>query len=113
MGEIEESGFALIEEVADGVVAGAVVVDGEIADSEVDRAIGEDLLGIAIGRNDCAEGLVAVNEELEGCAESVELDGATEGEGDGLVVDAGGVFAGGEEGPEAALGGGEREGRDC
>ncbi len=46
-GEIEERGFAPGKELADGGLAGAVE-GGEVADFQVDRALGEDLLEIAV-----------------------------------------------------------------
>ena len=98
------------EEGADAGVPGAVVIGGEVADFEIDGAIGEDLLGVAVRGDDGAEGFVAIDEELEGVAQRVGIRGAAESEGDGLVVDAGGEVAGVEEGPEAALGGGDGKG---
>jgi hypothetical protein len=56
--------------------------------------MGEDLLGVAIGGDEGAEGFVAIYEELERLAQGVGIRGAVEGEGDGLVVNAGCGFAG-------------------
>jgi len=105
-GEIEKGVLALAEEGACAGFPGAVVTGGKVADFQIDGAIGMDLLEIAVRGDDGAEGFVAPDEELKGVAQGGGIKRATECEGDGLVVNAGGGIAGIDEGPEAALGAG-------